>query len=223
MGCDGETTIDNGARPQKNWVMTIPRRKALQLGILLPVLHAATPEIVEVPVILMTNKHSNLSAQSLKAFRSAVWDEAVNAFSACGVHLKIEERTGEVLKYPGGRPRFIGLDRNCLNIVLTDHIPLSWDQARFSAGIARIYEGCHLCLIAVQAAHGNRVPFLALNSVVHELLHVFLQDIYAKRGEWLHGYDREARVDWHATRLWLFRDGGEVKRSAAVYVKRLRG
>jgi hypothetical protein len=171
----------------------------------------------------MTNRHAKWDAAKLQEFRSQVWDEAVRCFTESGIRLQVEERSGEVLKYPGGRPRFIGLDRKRLNVVLTDHIPLSWDQARNSAGVARIYEGCHLCLISVGAAHGNRVPMLALNSVVHELLHVLLQDIFATRGELLKGYDREARVDWHATRLWLFRNSAEVKRSAREYVEKLRG
>jgi hypothetical protein len=176
---------------------------------------------VEVPLLLMTNKHSKLKAEELSAFRSTVWDEAQRMFASCGVDLKLEERVGELLKYPGGRPRFIGLEKQSLNVVLTDQIPLSWDQAKYKAGLATRYEGHHLCLIAVRAAHPNRVPFLDVNSVVHEMLHVFLLDIFSKKDGILHGQDREVRVDWHATRMWLLRGDEAVRKAAAEYVKRL--
>lgn len=188
-----------------------------------PVLRAEPPDPVEVPILLVINQHAKWNNALLRDFRTKVWDEAAWCFAQSGVKLRIEERIGEVLKYPGGRPRFVGLDPKRLNVVLTDHVPLSWDQARYSAGVSRIYEGCHVCLIAVGVAHGNRVPLLALNSVVHELLHVFLQDIYAERGELMKGYDREVRVDWHATRLWLSRNHTAIKQAASEYVKKLRG
>jgi hypothetical protein len=197
------------------------RRELLALAFSAPALRAVEAH-VDVPVLLVTNQHAKWNPAKLQEFRSKVWDEAVRCFSESGIRLQVEERMGEVLKYPGGRPRFIGLDRKKLNVVLTDHMPLSWDHARNSAGVARIYEGVHLCLISVGAAHGNRVPMFDVNTVVHELLHVLLQDIFATRGDLLKGYDREARVDWHATRLWLFRNSEQVRRSAREYVEKLR-
>src|SRR5437016_3257590 len=109
-----------------------------------------------------------------------------------------------------------------INLVLTGHIPLYWDNGRALAGVTTIYEGYHVCLIALPYAHGNRMPFLSVNTCVHELLHALLQDVFVSRPKWFQIGRRELRIDWYATRLWLFHDGGAIRRSAQAYLDRLR-
>jgi hypothetical protein len=77
-------------------------------------------------------------------------------------------------------------------------------------------------MVALYRAHCHQIPFLSVNTCVHELLHVLLQDVFEGRPKGLLGEAREFRIDWHATRLWLFHDGGTIRKAAQAYVDRLR-
>jgi hypothetical protein len=85
-----------------------------------------------------------------------------------------------------------------------------------------VYEGYHVCVIAIDYAHGYQFPFVSTNTCVHELLHLLLQDVFLKRPKWYQVSEREMRADWYATRLWLFNDGHAIRQSAAAYLERLR-
>jgi hypothetical protein len=108
-----------------------------------------------------------------------------------------------------------------LNVVVTDTVPLDWDNGRSLPGVTTIHEGYHLSVVALKNAHGNRLPFLAVNTVVHELLHVFRGDIFVRRAGLLNGADREAAVDWQATRIWLLGGAPGIKECARTYVQQL--
>ena len=114
---------------------------------------------------------------------------------------------------------FKGLAHGASNLVVTDYVPLQWDQARGLAGLTTQYDGYHVCIVAMRHAHGNQVPFFSVNTYVHELLHVLLGDIFATKPAGAAGSQRELRVDWYATRLWLFGDGAEIRRSAEEYLR----
>ena len=137
--------------------------------------------------------------------------------------MRAQDQAGEVLQHPSGRPLFRCLDRSMINVVLTDRVPLDWDKGRSLAGVSVLYEGFCLCVISMNEAHGNQIPFLSLNTVVHELLHVLLQDVFTDRTSVIHGQGAEARVDLYATRLWLFGDGAPVRESGRRCLERLRG
>jgi hypothetical protein len=77
-------------------------------------------------------------------------------------------------------------------------------------------------MIALNWAHGHQIPFLSVNTCVHELLHALLGDIFEDRPAGWRGAAREFRIDAYATRLWLFRDGSHIRQAAQVYVDRLR-
>jgi len=109
-----------------------------------------------------------------------------------------------------------------VNIVLTDTIPLDWDNGRQVAGGSTVYEGYVVCVIAMKLARGFGVPLLALNTVVHELLPVFLGDVFEPRGGWLRRYGREGRVDWEATRMWLGADAASVRTAARAHLLRMQ-
>ena len=109
-----------------------------------------------------------------------------------------------------------------MNLVLTDHIPMYWDSGRALAGVTTLCEGYHVCMVALRYAHGNRIPFLSVNTCVHELLHALLQDIFVSRSSWFEAGEREFRADRYATWLWLFRDGAAIRKSARIYLDRLR-
>src|SRR4030095_9446589 len=108
------------------------------------------------------------------------------------------------------------------NLVLTDHVPMYWDRGKGLRGVTTLVDGYHVCLVALQYAHGHQIPFVAVNTCVHELLHALLQDIFVSRAKWYQAGRREFRVDWCATRLWLFHDGGAGRKSAQAYLDRLR-
>jgi hypothetical protein len=117
---------------------------------------------------------------------------------------------------------FIGLERGVINFIVTDHIPIEWDNGRALSGVTTLYRGYHLCMVALDHAHGHQVPFLSVNTCVHELLHALLHDIFEARPKGSLGKAREFRIDAYATRLWLFHDGAAIREAARSYVQRLR-
>jgi hypothetical protein len=154
--------------------------------------------------------------------------EAVRDFERCGIQLQRVWRKGEIRRSPGGNPIFTGLDQNALNLVLTDNVPLNWDNGRGVAGVAARYQGYDLCVLSIQKSHCHQVPFISVNTCVHEILHVLFADISQNRPKGLKGDCRELRIDWLATRLWLFREGAAIREAAVAYagpagIKRARG
>jgi hypothetical protein len=172
---------------------------------------AQTPLVVQVRRIL--DKRVTLSADP-------VWPEAVRDFARGGIELRVTEVPGEVGRAASGRPVFKGLAHGVINLVVTDYVPLEWDQAKGLAGLTTQYDGYHVCVIAMRHAHGNQLPFFSVNTCVHELLHVLLHDIFATRPQGVAGSQREWRIDWYATRLWLFGDSAEIRGMAAEYLRR---
>jgi hypothetical protein len=185
-----------------------------------PLLYGSVSAI-KVPVLRLLNRNIGCTPAEVQQFYATVWDEAIRDFRSGGVELRTVQRTGEVRQYPGGRPRFLGLERKMLNVVLTDTVPLDWDNGRALPGVTTIHEGYHLSVIALKNAYANRLPFLAVNTVVHELLHVFRGDIFVRRAGLLNGIDREAAVDWQATQLWLFGEEAGVRKRVQAYVQQL--
>ncbi len=175
-----------------------------------------------VPIHRVTDSRAQCTREQFHDFWSGIWPEAVRDFGRGGIELQTSDAPGEVRRSPGDKPIFIGLRRGVVNLVLTDHIPMKWDPGRASAGVTTIHEGYHLCLLALRYAHGNQVPFLSVNTCVHELLHALLQDVYVSHPTWYQTGGREFRIDWYATRLWLFHDGAAIRKSAEAYLNRLR-
>jgi hypothetical protein len=181
----------------------------------------AEPPVI-VPVHHIVDSRAKWRREQLPRFWSHIWPEAVQDFASCGILLESALRPGEVRRSPGGRPIFVGLTRGVINFVITDHIPIQWDRGRGLTAVTTRYDGCHVCMVALQRAHGHQVPFLSVNTCVHELLHALLQDIYEVRPKGSAGAAREFRIDVYATRLWLFRDGAAIRNAARSYVERLR-
>ncbi len=184
----------------------------------------AAPAPVILPVHRITDARSHFAPEDLARFWWSIWPEAFREFSACGIMLQTTDGPGEIRRSPGDRPIFIGLERGVLNLLLTDHIPLFWDNGRALSGITVLLENVyHVCLLALRYAHANQAPFLSLNTCVHEMLHAVMQDIFlSTRPGWFRSGEHESRVDWHATELWLFGGSGTVRESARAYVQRLR-
>ena len=99
---------------------------------------------------------------------------------------------------------------------------MMWDQGRGLAGVTTVVEGHHVSVIALRYAHGHQIPYVSVNTCVHEILHAVLGDVYAPRKNPAEDAAREFRVDWFATRLWLFREGAALHRAAELYVERLQ-
>jgi hypothetical protein len=175
-----------------------------------------------VPVHRVMDERARIRPELLQRFWSTIWPEAARDFGYGGIALQTTDGSGEVRFTASDKPIFTGLRRGAINLILTGHIPMYWDRARALAGVTTIYDGFHVCVIALQYAHGNQAPFLSVNTVVHELLHALLQDVFVKHPTWYQGSEREFRTDWYATSLWLFHDGAAVRRSAQAYLNRLR-
>jgi hypothetical protein len=182
---------------------------------------AAAQAPLAVPVHRVMDRRASCTAEELRRFWFSVWPEAVRMFGRAGVALHSTDAQGEIRRSPGGRPVFTALERGAINLVLTASVPMHWDQGRSLAGVTTLHEGYCICLLALQHAHGNRVPFLSVNTCVHELLHALLGDVFVRRPGWFRSRDRESRVNWHATRLWLFHDGAAVQQSAREFLNRL--
>jgi hypothetical protein len=186
------------------------------------ILAARSEQPVIVPVRRIVDAHAKIAPVDLARFWRKIWPQASRDFGSCGVRLQVTDAPGEIKNTAADRPVFVGLDRGSLNLVLTDHLPLYWDASRALAGVTTIYEGYHLCLIALRYAHGHQVPWFSTNTCTHELLHALMQDVYVMHPKWYQSAGREARIDAYATGLWLFHSGDAVRKSAREYVARLR-
>jgi hypothetical protein len=197
------------------------RREFFSSVVAAGVIHTASVPVV-VPVRIVIDGRPHWRSDQIPRFWSRMWPQASGDFASGGIRLDTSVTDGEVRRSPGGRPIFIGLDRGTLNLVITDQIPMAWDRGRALSGVTAHYEGYHICMVALNYAHGHQIPFLSVNTCLHELLHALLQDIFEDRPAGLRGATREFRVDWYATRLWLFHDGAHIRQSAKAYVERLR-
>lgn len=185
-------------------------------------IRSSAPARLVVPVHRVTDARAQCSPEQFHRFWSSIWPEAAGDFGRGGIELQTSDGPGEVRRSPGDRPIFIGLRRGVINLVLTGHLPLYWDNDRALAGVTTFWEGYPVCMIALRYAHGNQIPFLSVNTCVHELLHALLQDIFVSRPKWYQSGGREFRIDWYATRLWLFGDGAAIRESAQACLGRLR-
>src|SRR6266481_4386871 len=179
-----------------------------------------TPLIV--PVHLIMDGRVKWRPNQLRRFWSSMWPEAVRDFGRCGIRLESTLRTGEVERPPGREPVVTGLDPGAINLIVTNQIPMEWDSGRALSGVAMRYRGYDLCMVALSHAHGNQIPVLSVNTCVHEILHVLLHDTFERRPQGVPGQAREFRIDWYATRMWLFHDGAAIRKAAQSYVERLR-
>ncbi len=187
-----------------------------------PAAAAAASSPLVVPVRQVLDIRPNFTVEQVRRFSSGIWREAVRDFDRCGVQLRGGAGTGEIRRSPGDRPILIGLERGVINLVITDHIPMKWDVGRALAGVTVLYEGYHVCMIALNSAHGHQVPFVSVNTCVHELLHAFMGDIFMSHPKWYQTGSREFRIDCYATELWLFHNGGVIRKAAETYLPRLR-
>ena len=197
------------------------RRQFIWTAAAVPI-RTGAPARLSVPIHRVMDARAQCPLEQLHRFWSSIWPEAVGDFSRGGIQLQISDGPGEIRRSPGDKPIFIGLRRGGINLVLTDHLPLYWDSDRALAGVTALHDGYPVCLIALRYAHGNQVPFLSVNTCVHELLHALLQDIFVSRPQWYQSGGREFRIDWYASRLWLFHDGAAIRESAQACLDRLR-
>ncbi len=105
------------------------------------------------PVHQVLDSRAKCTLEDLRYFSSRIWVEAARDFRRCGIQLQGILRTGEIRRSPSGNPIFTGLDKGAVNLVLTTHIPMNWDNGRGLAGVAARYEGYDLCVIALESAH----------------------------------------------------------------------
>jgi len=198
------------------------RRNFMWTAAMAPAAASAAPAPLAVPVHRVIDSRAKFTPQQLRRFSIHIWQEAVRDFRRCGIEFQVSEVAGEIKRSPGDRPILVGLERGALNLVLTDHIPLKWDTGRGLAGVTVLYQGYHLCMVALGFAHGHQIPYVSTNTCVHEMLHAFMLDIFVSRPKWYQVAGRESRIDWYATGLWLFHDCAAVRQSTEAYLRRLQ-
>ncbi len=198
------------------------RREFISTAAAAPVVSSRSQAPLVVPVHQVIDTRAKSTPEQLQQFSSSIWPEAVRDFRRCGIQLQTTQQPLAIRRSPGGRPVFPKLKHGVINFFITDYIPMEWDNGRGLAGVTTQYDGYHLCMIALNYAHGHQIPFFSVNTCVHELLHVLLQDVYENRPKGLSGYGREFRIDSYATRLWLFHEGGAIRQAAQAYLDRVR-
>lgn len=176
-----------------------------------------------VPVHQILDARVKWRPDQIHRFQSGLWAEAARDLLRCGIRLQTTLGTADMWRPPDREPEVQGLKPGLLNFVITHHIPMHWDNGRALRGVTTRYHGYHLCMIALNHAHGHQVPFVSVNTCLHELLHALLHDILEDRPKGLLGEMRELRIDFHATRLWLFNDGATIRKAARAYLDRMRG
>ena len=97
-----------------------------------------------VPVHRVLDRRAKCTPEQLRRFSSSLWPEAVRDFNRCGIRFQTSEATGEIRLSPGEKPIFIGLERGVINMVLTHHVPMDWDNGRALAGVTTLHEGYHI-------------------------------------------------------------------------------
>lgn len=198
----------------------VTRREFCSLAMAAGAPGASRAELL-VPIQLVLDSKAQLKPEQIGRFWSRLWPEAVRDFARCGIRLQSSLQAGEVGRPPGREPVVSGLATGAINLVITDQIPIEWNKGRALCGVATLYRGRRLCMIALSRAHGHEIPLLSVNTCVHELLHVLLGDIFEKRPKGPASVVRELKIDWYATRLWVFGDGGVIRRAAAGSVVEL--
>jgi hypothetical protein len=198
------------------------RRELFPMLLALPAVSRAAAARVRVPVQVLMDAKAKDPQRVLNRFWWHVWPEAIRDFGRCGIHLDTTFRTGEIWRPSGRPPVIVGMERGVLNLVLTDQIPVEWDGGRGLSGATTMYRGFPVCMLALWSSHTHQVPFLSVNTCVHEMLHAFLGDIFENRPRGFRGQMREARIDWYATRLWLFRDPGPIAGATRQYLARVQ-
>jgi hypothetical protein len=183
---------------------------------------SATPPRLAVPIHRILDGRAKHPPERVQHFWPRLWSEAAQDYRQGGIDFDITDGPGEVRHSPADNPVFVGLRGRAINLVVTDVLPMYWDGGRALAGVSTIHEGYHVCMIALRYAHANQVAFLSVNTCLHEILHALLQDIFLKAPKWYQSSGREVRVDYYATRLWLFHDGEEVRQAGEAYLRRLR-
>ncbi|MEO8369416.1 MAG: hypothetical protein ABI806_09455 [Candidatus Solibacter sp.] len=179
----------------------------------------AAPAPLMVPVRRVMDSRAKCTPNQLQQWWNVIWPEASRNFGRGGIRLQTSDATGEIKRTASSRPLFTGLERGVINLVITDHVPLDYGA---TAGVTTAWEGYDLCVIALSDAHADQVPYFSVNTCVHELLHLLLQDVLLRKPKWYQTGEREVRIDWYATRLWLFGQGDTIRQSAEAYLKRPR-
>ena len=162
---------------------------------------------LRVPVHRVMDARAHCPPEQLHRFWSSIWPEAVRDFRQGGIELQTSDGPGEVRRSAGDNPILVGLRREFINLVLTDHLPMYWNNGRALAGVTTLWDGYPVSMIALPYAHTNQIPFLSVNTCVHELLHALLQDIFVSRPKWYQSDGREFRSDWNEYGLRRFHDG----------------
>ncbi len=175
------------------------------------------------PLTLPVNLVLDSKARRALHFEQGIWQEALRDLAKCGLQVQVNKTTGEVARPSQREPIITGLQPGKLNLVVTDQIPMYWDHGRLLNGLTTPYRGYHLCMVAMNWAHGHQVPVLSVNTCLHEILHALLLDIFERRPPGWMGHVRELRVDACATRMWLLGDGSGLLDSARAYLERLSG
>jgi hypothetical protein len=81
-----------------------------------------------------------------------------------------------------------------------------------------------LCLLALLNLTREKSWAAAENPLVGitPMMEFLMQDVFVTRPSWFQSGEREYRIDWYATRLWLFHEGTAVRESAQSYLARLQ-
>src|SRR5690348_5075048 len=90
---------------------------------------------VTIPVHRITDARIQCSPEQLHDFWRRIWPEAVRELGRGGIQLQVTDGPGEIKSTAGDRPNIVGLRHGAINVVITGHIPMKWDEGRGLAGV----------------------------------------------------------------------------------------
>lgn len=176
---------------------------------------------VRLPVVILRDANAKLSGTLLRRFDNSLWPEAAWMYSRAGVWFEVRRGEARMDRPPYREPAITGLQARRINLLLTSRAPHAWDGGRGWSGVSLLYRGRVLCLVALEHANGNLIPWLSLNTVAHELMHAISGDVFAPQPGGFRVVRREAAVDSALTRLWLFGSEPGVRGDAMRLLGRL--
>src|SRR5438874_9212299 len=147
------------------------RREFLSVASLAAVARAPSQTPLIVPVNLVVDARARLRAGQVGHFWSSIWPEAARDFERCGIRFQSSLRAGDIWRPAHRQPVISGLGAGAINLVITDRVPGVWEEGRGLSGVTTRYRGYHLCVIALNFAHGHQIPLILVNTCVHALLH----------------------------------------------------
>jgi hypothetical protein len=90
---------------------------------------------------------------------------------------------------------FHGVQPEAINVYVTHWIPLCWDLGRGLCGLSGLAGATEVIVVSAENAHRHIVPYLATNTLAHEIGHVLRGDLRLRNPGGWEEQQRELSLD----------------------------